>query len=504
MVSLIFHTFSYHTQYNFVYLGKELITIIGPDTIILDSYAAVEEILQEIVLVVVYEGTFPVGVESVCGVRIVWKERPFMAGDAEIKRWDKFQTKFPTECSAFIAKFQRSTTAQEIISNRSDVLAIYPSTKKEGDGCDFDIDGGDCGDGDDERVIPVIRVIVKYLGYCPLGMMALPEAITVDGDDVPLVVEEGYIIPCTLASGNGIAYENAATAGFGTLGGAATDLNGRFFAVTNEHVVNGSRNCLVNPWFTNQYFCSPSPGWRRSKLLANLGVPIYTSDGDFVNHIDVQLFNTIPLHQPNDVRNQMTSVCPEFNHITKSGDVTVKEIVDFSSYQQVRIGKQIFRVNTDVDVNGVTVSGDIAIIELEDGPPPNSTTPIIMTMDDIFQYWNNRVQVEVLKNGATTGGTYGRIARFGHIQGLNLTHPPFKNKQSKLEDSNGQKNRVLFNQLLIHGVFFGAKGDSGSAIVAQREGKFVGLFVGSLGNGLFYCSPAEALTLNNYTFHLLG
>lgn len=239
--------------------------MIGPDTFILDSYPAIEEILQDIVLVVVYEGTFPVGVESVCGVRIVWKERPFMAGDTEIKRWDDFQSKFPTECSAFIAKFQRSITAQEIISNRSDVLAIYPSTKKEGDGGNFEIDEGDRGDGDDKRVIPVIRVIIKYLGYCPLGEMVLPEAITVDGDVVPLVIEEGYITPCTLASGKGIAYGDAAT-GFGTLGGVATDLNGRLFVVTNEHVVNGSRNCLVDPLFTNQYFCSPSPGWRRSKL----------------------------------------------------------------------------------------------------------------------------------------------------------------------------------------------------------------------------------------------
>jgi hypothetical protein len=447
---------------------------------------------------VAYEGIIPVGVDSVCGVRIVWKERPFMAGDAEIKRWDKFQSKFPTECSAFIAKFQHSATAQEIISNRSDVLAIYPST----DGGDIDLDEGDRGEGDDERVIPVFRVIVKYLGYCPLGEMVLPEAITVDGDVVPLVVEEGYITPCTLASGNGIAYEDAAT-GFGTLGGAAIDSNGKLFAVTNEHVVNGSRNCLVDPLFTNHYFCSPSPGWRRSKLLANLGVPIYTSDGDFVNHIDVQLLNTIPQRQPNDVRNQMTSVCPGFNHIAKCGDVTVKEIVDFSSYQQVRIGQQIIRLNADVGVGGVSVSGDIALIEFENAPPLNTTPPIItMTMDDIFQDWKNKVKVQVLKNGATTGGTYGIIARVSHVQGLNLTRPLIKNKQSNIEDS--QKNRVLLNQLLIHGVGFGAKGDSGSAIVTRGGGKFVGLFVGSFGNGgLFYCSPAEVLTLNNYSFHLL-
>ena len=478
--------------------------MIGPNTIILDSYSAIEEILQDIVLIVVYEGRFPVGVDSVCGVRIVWKERPFMASDAEIKRWDKFQSKFSTECSAFIAKFQRSTTAQEIISNRSDVLAIYPSTKREGDsgGDSFDVDEGDRGDGDDDRVIPVIRVIVKYLGYCPLGEMALPEAITVDGDVVPLVVEEGYIIPCTLASGNGIAYEDAAATGFGTLGGAVTDLNGRLFAVTNEHVVNGSRNCLVDPLFTNQYFCSPSPGWRRSKLLANLGVPIFTSNGDFVNHIDVKLLKRIPQRQPNVVRNQMTSVCPEFNHIAKSGDVTVREIVDFSSYQQVRIGKQIVCLNADVGVDGVSVSGDIALIEFENVPLPEITTPIIMTMNDIFQDWNNNVRVGVLKNGATTGPTSGIIARVSHVQGLNLTRTPCKEKQSKLKDSS-QKNRVLLNQLLVHGVGFGAKGDSGSAIVADREGKFVGLFVGSFGNGLFYCSPAEVLTLNNYTFHLL-
>jgi hypothetical protein len=428
-------------------------------------------------------------------------------GDEEIKRWDKFQSKFPTECAAFIAQFQRSSTAQEIISNRSDVLAIYPSTKTEGgDGGGGDEDNSG-GDGDGQRVIPVIRVIVKCLGYRPLGEMVLPEAITGDGDGdiVPLVVEEGYITPCTLSSGNGIAYEDAAT-GFGTLGGAATDPNGKLFAVTNEHVVNGSRNCLVDPLFTNHYFCSPSPGWRRSKLLENLGVPIYTSEGDFVNHIDVQLLNTIPQHQPDDVRNQMTSVCPKFKtHIANSGDITVREIVDFSSYQQVRIGRQIVRLNGDVGVGGVQVSGDIALIEFEPHVPlPNLTPPLtIMTMNDIFQDWKNLGTVNVLKNGATTGSKYGTIARVGHVQGLSLTRPPFKDKQSKLEDSNGRQNRVLLNQLLIHGMGFGAKGDSGSAIVTRGGGKFVGLFVGSFGNGIFYCSPAEVMTSNNYTFHLL-
>lgn len=70
-----------------------------------------------------------------------------------------------------------------------------------------------------------------------------------------------------------------------------------------------------------------------------------------MNHIDVQLLNTIPQRQPNDVRNLMTSVCPEFNHISESGDVTVREIVDFSSYQQVRIGQQFFCLNADVGVD---------------------------------------------------------------------------------------------------------------------------------------------------------
>jgi hypothetical protein len=235
-------------------------------------------------------------------------------------------------------------------------------------------------------------------------------------------------------------------------------------------------------------------------------VPIYTSEGDFVNHIDVQLLNTIPQHQPDDVRNQMTSVCPKFKtHIANSGDITVREIVDFSSYQQVRIGRQIVRLNGDVGVGGVQVSGDIALIEFEPHVPlPNLTPPLtIMTMNDIFQDWKNLGTVNVLKNGATTGSKYGTIARVGHVQGLSLTRPPFKDKQSKLEDSNGRQNRVLLNQLLIHGMGFGAKGDSGSAIVTRGGGKFVGLFVGSFGNGIFYCSPAEVMTSNNYTFHLL-
>jgi hypothetical protein len=40
--------------------------MIGPDTIILDSYPAIEETRgQDIVLIAIYEGTLPVGVDAV-------------------------------------------------------------------------------------------------------------------------------------------------------------------------------------------------------------------------------------------------------------------------------------------------------------------------------------------------------------------------------------------------------------------------------------------------------
>jgi hypothetical protein len=69
----------------------------------------------------------------------------------------------------------------------------------------------------------------------------------------------------------------------------------------------------------------------------------------------------------------------------------------------ISIGEQIIRLNADIDVDGVSVSGDIALIEFENVPTLNTTPPIIpMTMNENFQEWKNNRPVHVFKNGATT------------------------------------------------------------------------------------------------------
>ena len=459
--------------------------MIDKGTDIIDSYPAIEEDSNEIVLVVFYNGTFSDNVNYVFGMRIIWKEKLSMNCYEETKRWEEFQSQSPEQCSEFIALFRSSQQIIDIISNRSDVLAIYPSTKQQG-----------------ESNVPVFRVIVKALRFIPLGETPLPISIHVGGIDVLLEYEEGYITPCSFKSGDGIAFENALS-GYGTLGGVAMDQSGKYFAVTNEHVINGSWKNVLSYEEDEQKLCSPSPGWRKYKLLGEVGIPTFDGSGEFLAHVDTLLMNKISEKPADRVRNIINNLCPHINNL-RNGEITVKEIIEYSTYEQDIIGHKITLLNEDVNIGDSMVSGDIALIEVEDFDPSSITcSPTVLSINDILNGYAQNKKIPVSKIGASTGSTTGFIARLAHLKsGLNS---PFKTKTSNLVDSNKKSNRVLFNQLLIHGVSFGAKGDSGAAIVrTTKANQFVGIFVGSFDNNLFYCSPAEVLSQKGYSFHLLS
>ena len=55
------------------------------------------------------------------------------------------------------------------------------------------------------------------------------------------------------------------------------------------------------------------------------------------------------------------------------------------------------------------------------------------------------------------------------------------------------------NQRVYH-----QKGDSGAAVMSEDRTYLYGIFVGSMSDNIFFCSPAELLTLSGYpNFHLL-
>ena len=451
----------------------------------MDIYNAVDEQSGEVVLVVVHGGEEQPKINISSSRRIVWISREPMGCFQETERWECFFKS--QECVALILLFNRSLELVELLSSRSDVVAIYPSTKVE-------------VVEEKNVVMGVFRVVVKAVGYIPIGENPIPNSIQIDGSIIDIEVQQGYINWCGIKSGDGIAFEKDSS-GYGTIGGVAIR-DGKYYAVTNEHVLNGSsKNTHWGTYSSASYLCSPSKGWTKLQLLRHLQQPTFDVDGEFIANVDSVLIDCIStIKTTQRVHNAMKKVSAEFT-IYENNDISIKQLVDFAKYSQCRIGQNIIRLEWDVSTSHGMISGDVALIEFEDKEQVTSRCVEIGTfgLDKVISAWKSNKILGVSKTGASSGCTQGILARPIH------TKSPTCLKESKLKNTN-EKCRILQNQIIIHGYQFGRKGDSGSAVLHHNdedECEIVGIFTGSIGDSLYLCSPAEILSENSFNFAII-
>lgn len=452
---------------------------------VIDMYNAIDVQNEEHVFVVIYEGVDLPKINISSNKRIVWISRDLpMHCFEEVERWNKFSKS--QQCVDHIQLFKRCRELVNLMSRRSDIVAIYPSTKvevKEGENV----------------VIGVFRVVVKAIGYIPIGEMPIPSSVMIDSSEVKIEIQQGGIKWCGIKSGNSIAFEKDMSA-YGTIGGVAIR-EGKYYAVTNEHVINGSCNNTRWGSLTASYLCSPSKGWKKLQLLKHLKQPIFDVNGEFVVNVDSLLVECIPkIKSVKNVHEAMNTVSGGFT-IHGNQDISLKQIADFANYGQCRIGKNITRLNWDISTSNGIISGDVALIEIEDSVQKSTQCIKVETfgLDKVYSAWESEISIQVFKTGSTSGCTQGMLARPIHTKSATCK------KKSNLKDSNG-KIRILQQQIIIHGNQFGAKGDSGSAVLRYNDdgvSELVGIFTGSINDSLYLCSPAEILKENLFEFAIL-
>lgn len=453
---------------------------------VIDMYNAIDVQNEEQVLVVIYEGVDLPKINISSNKRIVWISIDLpMHCFEEVERWNKFSKS--QQCIDLIQLFKRCRELVNLMSCRSDIVAIYPSTKvevKEGENV----------------VIGVFRVVVKAAGYIPIGEMPIPSSVMIDESEVNIEIQQGGIKWCGIKSGNSIAFEKDMS-GYGTIGGVAISEE-KYYAVTNEHVINGSFNNTRRGSLTDaSYLCSPSKGWKKLQLLKHLKQPIFDVNGEFVVNVDSLLVECIPkIKSVKKVHEAMKTVSGGYT-IHGNQDISLKQIVDFADYGQYRIGQSITRLNCDISTSNGIISGDVALIEIENAEQISTQCIEIEAfgLDKVYSAWESEIPIQVFKTGSTSGCTQGMLARPIHTKSATCK------KESKLKDSNGEI-RILQQQIIIHGNQFGAKGDSGSAVLRYNDdgvSELVGIFTGSINDSLYLCSPAEILTENSFKFAIL-
>lgn len=461
-------------------------TLSGQESAV-DIYKAIDEQSGEVVIVITYEGERQPTINVDSSKRIVWISRNLpMSCFQEVEQWNRFLKS--QACVDLILLFNMSQELIDIISGRSDVVAIYPSTKV------VVIE-------EQDFVIGVFRVIVKAVGYIPIGENPIPKNVKIGESIIDIEVQQGCIEYCCIKSGDGVAFEKDSS-GYGTIGGVAIQKE-KYYAVTNEHVINRSFN--NTHWGTTNgasYLCSPSKGWNKLQLLKNLNQPIFNENGEFIDNVNSVLIECISnIKSAERVYKAMTKVSNEFK-TCENNEISVKDVAKFAEYGQYRIGKNIVRLEWDVSTSQGIISGDVALIEFEDKEHIAGQCVKVETfgLNKVMAAWKNNEIIRISKIGASSQCTSGVLARPCH------TKSPTRARESHLQNSN-EKNRILQNQIIIHGHQFGRKGDSGSSVLYYNDDKgcseLVGIFTGSIGDSLYLCSPAEILSENSFDFALL-
>ena len=111
--------------------------------------------------------------------------------------------------------------------------------------------------------------------------------------------------------------------------------------------------------------------------------------------------------------------------------------------------------------------------------------------------------------------TEGHIERLIHIRDYTtyLDHPT-EYDHTYTSNNNTNNNNILYNQILVYGVNFATKGDSGSLVEKTgskypgtiscdlKQSQAVGILSGRFSSDIYVCCSVEGLMNNEYNIEL--
>lgn len=459
--------------------------------------------------------------------------------------WLQFRQEQQPEFRALLADFFDSACA-DLMKEHSDVAAVFPSVYRVLNEGPFD---------------PVLCILKKSLRFHPFGEEPILLGDNKDGlyltlrsgKQVKVVIKEGWIEvdqmskknsnnkqtskfqgqPITSAAitnpsprkglvsfsmGDGISLVGLDET-YGTIGGFVKK-EGKFYAVTNEHVVaKAMKERDVKSFMkADLTFRSPSIGAKAMQLKRDGEIAANTATGGG------GLFSFLMKAHNNLSLKQILSPHP-YTQSQKKGapshppnpQITLTEVRDFlysgqndfsTEYDSIQFFNTDLQANITLCSEPITISGDVALIPMPNGlkeKESSGRTVMMLTLNDMINSWQkDKGNLKVYKIGATTGLTTGEITRPIHI---NKPIPTTDQLIVKHPTSKILSNRItLLNQIIVSAFKFGDSGDSGSLVYYDSDPAdmtsviyAVGTFLGKLDKAdhLFIVTPSSDFFVNN-------
>lgn len=171
---------------------------------IVDIYFAFDTATSSACVLVIYTGPQQIDKSIINGVVVKFKRR--LCPDYYVKAWCAYRKHMQISCATFCEAFASSPSCVGLISDHSDVVVIFPAVRKSASTEDFE---------------EIIQVVVKAIGYIPLGESPIPTQVDLGKRNVHVISVEGYSEEC-VASGDAIG-NCLGQLGFGSIAGEVSE-----------------------------------------------------------------------------------------------------------------------------------------------------------------------------------------------------------------------------------------------------------------------------------------
>ena len=490
-------------------------TLCGNNFTLIDAYLALHIRSNNRVLVVMYDGELILDAPcSIDDMPVHFVRRLVANLCYDIENWETFGEKESSRCALYIAAFYGCEQAVTILQTNADVVAVFPSVKKQQQNVRVDKHTStqkltesttvSCEADVNSEFVPVLVVMKAAPDFVAEGSAGIPDTIHVPGfGDVEVTLVEGYYDQYVLTAGAAVGNRKGKL-GFGTLGAFARrrDLQeSPLYAVTCDHVVSESqKDASIWTAAAPTMFSSPTPAWRKFALISSLGYATHSPNGNFLKNVDSLINKAVLKSNAKTIRDKTALYCS--SPTQNSGDITYREIETYTHCNIDDIGSETLTVepvDVTVGTKSVRCSGDIALIKTSFSAE-RATKLNIISLHNLMTALQGTSSITVGKAGAASFSIkLGTISRPAHIQTQIPAYPDFcTNKLIK------NPGKLYLCQIMVIGNAFGVKGDSGSSVhladSLQQLGSLVGFFTGTLDSGgrVFIVSPIESLTNNNY------
>lgn len=460
-----------------------LYTTSGNDFHIVDIYFAIDIVTKFEYVLVIYTGVRQIDVLSLYGVMVKCKQRPYPDYYDDMQAWCSYREQQFTSCVSFCEQFASSSSCIQLISDHSDVIAVFPSVIVH-----KQIKQDTTNQNPITNFVEIIQVIVKAIGYVPLGESSIPTEILLGNKKISVICIEGYSEECVI-TGDAIG-NNQGQSSFGSIAGVVKNTTTKdYYAVTCKHVINES---VIYPEPTIT-LSSPPPTYRFFKMLQALQLhSLFDNNGKIIDNLTSHCLKAMTNSSVNDVKRHMRYICNDpLNTLSSIDSITLVDINHFITTHVEHLGsnsniiypaEQVCLV--DLNTYKIPITGDIALIPLNNSTGIYDhyiTTTDINCIRDLNTIWNlPLIDLNVYKLGASSGCTEGILIKPSHIRVSQQNH-----------------KSLYLNQILVYGSGFGRSGDSGSLVYSynsqQNKKELVGIFTGNLNPDFGWVAPIQCI-----------